>query len=136
MKSNKQLFLMLVLALMFAGCEKDYNYVAPPVDNDAPPPAVLVSFKNDIQPIFDASCNQSGCHDGNSYDPDLTAANAYDAIINTACIDTTNPAGSLLYVRLILPTTDKKFMPKGAGPLSATDITKILNWIKQGGQNN
>ena len=64
MKSTR-IFLLLSAFVFLYSCEKD-NYFIPketPVD-----PNVQVSLAADIQPIFDASCATSGCHDGQNDD--------------------------------------------------------------------
>ncbi len=88
-------------------------------------------FQNDIMPIFVASCYGSGCHD-KGIAPSLTAADAYDQLIQLGYVDTTDAANSKLYVRMI--STSSPMPP--AGPLPAEKTTKILAWIKKGALNN
>jgi len=136
MSYKRYLLPVAFLAMFIAGCNKDYNYVAPQINTSAPPPVTPISFSSDIQPIFNTDCNKSGCHDGNNYDPNLTAGNSYDALFNTGDIDTTNAANSKIYIRITYPTSNSKFMPKGGSPLANSEISKILGWIQQGAKNN
>lgn len=135
---RKRIFIPLMPVALFAmiwtGCEKDYNYIAPEVVIN---PNVEVSYSKNIQPIWNSGgCTVSGCHDGANYDPDLTAGNSYAALFNMGDVDTVDAENSIIYQRLILPTSDKKFMPKGGSPLPATEIALILEWIKQGAKDN
>ena len=82
--------------MLFNGC---YNDVIVPL----PPPVVPgeVSFSEDVQSIFDASCNSPGCHNNAGVAPNLTAGAAYGALINGGYIDTQNPSSSGLYQWMI-----------------------------------
>lgn len=106
-----------------------------------------VSFRNDIEPILQADCAiNSSCHSGtvnrgDNVDFDTTislsasTANtsyAYSSIISKDLINTTTPTASLLYIQV-----STGVMPKSPySPLNASNITLILNWIKQGAKNN
>ncbi len=98
--------------------------------------AATVSFKTDIIPIFKTSCAiNSSCHSGTSntgdnYDFDSSVA--YTTITGKQLIVTGTPTESLLYVEVSTGT-----MPKAPySPLSSSQVALILNWIKQGAQNN
>lgn len=91
-----------------------------------------ISFTQDIIPIFNASCNISGCHNAGGVPPVLTADKAYNALINGNYINTDIPEESELYKWL----TGKRSSPM---PLSGPDATinsTVLAWIKQGARNN
>jgi len=90
-----------------------------------------IFFSLDIQPIFNANCTSNGCHDGD-IDPDLTPANAWNALFAGNYVDTISPALSILYLRMNSNTSP---MPP-SGQLSSNEIAKVLIWIEQGGQNN
>lgn len=89
-----------------------------------------VSFKNDVTPIFDSSCNMAGCHDAQgSHSPSLVAEQAYDELLSGQYINTVEPEKSRLYVEL------NSGMPP-SGPLSANEMKIILGWITDGAKNN
>ncbi len=132
MKSKRVYLLLAVFALLYS-CEKD-NYFLPketPVN-----PNVPISFSQDIQPIFDASCATSGCHDGQNDDPNLSSGNAYAGLFSTGDIDTVNAENSKLYKRVA--GVSGALMPpvSSGGPLSSNQVSLILNWIKQGAKDN
>jgi hypothetical protein len=109
---------VIALATVFvSSCEKKI-FKAPVVDPNAP-----VSFTTEIQPLFTAKCAASGCHSG-AISPNLTEGKAYSSLIDGGLVDTLNAATSVLYVKL---TTN---MPPTKLP--ASDINKVLYWIKQG----
>ncbi|MDZ7777133.1 MAG: hypothetical protein U5L09_16725 [Bacteroidales bacterium] len=113
---------MMLIAFMVASCE--YESVAP-VEID---PDTELSFKNDIIPIFNESCNSSGCHATGDWTPDLTPENAYEALFAGDFIDTTSPANSDLY----------ESMNSGSMKIYSTPeaMASILQWIEQGAKNN
>ncbi|MGA3286906.1 MAG: hypothetical protein ABSD46_05750 [Bacteroidota bacterium] len=102
----------------------------------------LVSFSNQIQPIFNSQC--AGCHGGGLGGLTITAGNSYNNLVNVnAQLNCTSlkrvlpfdAANSALYRRVSGTTTCGEQMPQG-GALSASDITLIRDWINQGANNN
>lgn len=90
-----------------------------------------MSFTGDIIPIFNSSCNTSGCHNG-SVAPNLTSGNAYSALTTGGYLNTSNPESSELYQWM--KGNRSTVMPlSGANP---TYNAKVLAWIKQGALNN
>jgi hypothetical protein len=114
----------LAAAIGISGCYKDVYY--PDFDPNAP-----ISFNAELLPIFTKNCATSGCHDAvPAHKPALTADKAYTAITSGG------------FINLLVPEQSKIFnevksgsMPP-SGPLSSTDIQKILYWIKNGAPNN
>lgn len=90
-----------------------------PVDVDVPE---VVSFANDIQPIFSAKC--ATCH--TSTVPVLTSGNAYNSLINGSYVNTTDPASSVIIIKT----------GTGHGGLNPTEKALLLAWIEKGAQNN
>ena len=91
-----------------------------------------VSFVSDIQPIFDANCNQSGCHNNGGISPNLTAGAALGALNGGGFINTADPESSELY-QWMIGNRDED-MPL-SGPIGSANAT-VLAWIKQGALNN
>ena len=112
---------IFVVALLFASCEK--KYFKPPVID----PNATISYTKDIQPLFTANCSLSGCHNGN-VKPDLSGEKSYNSLIDGGYTDTLNPSTSLLMVKL------NTNMP--ASKLPASEINKVLSWMKQGTKLN
>jgi len=102
----------------------EYDFVEPV----AIEPGTEISFKNDVIPIFNNSCNSSGCHGAGDFDPVLTPESAYQNLMGLNQVDTTNPENSVLYESI---TTGS--MKEYASP---TDAEIILTWIEQGAENN
>lgn len=114
--------LLTAFVLLFTGCEYDY------VEPDNAPVVTKVSFSGDVVPIFNSSCNFSGCHSAGAVPPDLTPGNAYASLFANNMVDIGNPSGSLLY-----STMNSGSMKKYSTP----DKNKmILAWITQGGLDN
>ena len=108
----------------------------------------VVSFANDVQPIFTAHCATAMfCHTGPSpaQGMNLSAGMAYAAIVGVPSMEVpaldrvapSDPANSYL-VRKINggPSILGSQMPLGGPVLSAADIATITNWVQQGAANN
>jgi len=95
-----------------------------------------VSFKNDVVPVFELSCNEAGCHSGTNTSSrgrvNLEPAYAYNDLFKQHLIDTLNPTQSQLYQRLVSTSSS---MPPGIY-LDNCSIQTILTWIEQGAKNN
>jgi hypothetical protein len=102
----------------------------------------LVSFSNQIQPIFNKNNQCTGCH-GGSGGLTITAGVSYNNLVNI------NAQSSCTALKRVLPfdadnsvlykkvsgTTCGSRMPQGSS-LSASDIALIRDWINQGANNN
>jgi len=89
----------------------------------------VVSFSVDIQPIFDQSCNNAGCHSAGGTAPDLSPGNAYADLFSENLIDLTTPANSKLYTKVATGGSMNKHVQPG-------DPEIILKWIEEGALNN
>lgn len=116
----------LLLASFMTSCQKEILVPNPVEVPDT------VSFAADVIPIFNESCNMSGCHITGGISPNLTPENAYFDLTITGMIDVDDPEGSLLYTRMISTT---KPMPP-AGKLADGKLEIVLKWIQQGGLDN
>lgn len=120
----KKLGYLIAGLVLFASCE--YDFIVPEV-------VVLpdeISFKDDIVPVFDNSCNITGCHTEGHFAVDLTPDNAYQDLFAKNMIDIDNPELSVLYSKLIETggTHDGRSTP--------TQQELILKWIVDGALNN
>lgn len=122
-------FLFLV-AVTFSACRKDIGPVVVPPAVTAP-----VSFKSDIQPMFNSSC--ISCHNASHQYLQLDSCCSYYELFftgaNAPYIDTLNPSQSLIIKRMtgeIGPT-----MPL-TGALPQSEIDLVLRWIEEGAKNN
>jgi len=127
MKSRIIISLAAILLIAgLSGCKKDV--IDPGPDPNAPPQ--FVSFKTDLVPIFSGKCALSGCHDGLSHNPALTADKAYSAITSGGYISLQAPSSSVLYGEV------KSGSMPPTGSLKSVDIQKIYDWIRNGAPNN
>jgi len=118
-----KIFLAVVFAgSLMAGC---YYDIVKPIDPNQP-----VSYSGDLQPLWNANCTTTGCHDGSSHEPALIPDVSYNSLISGGFVNTQIPTESILYKELstgAMPTT---------GKLPASDIQKVLHWIELGAPNN
>ncbi len=104
--------------------------------HEAQMPIPSYSFRQDILPILETSCALNGdCHLGANNGNDhisFDSSEAYNSIIAKHLVSAGAPTASLLYVEV-----STGIMPKAPYPaLSSSQISAILDWIKQGAQNN
>jgi hypothetical protein len=129
LKRIGEVFLMLsVITLGISACVSDT--IVYPEDPEIPD-TLTISFNDDIIPIFNSSCNGGGCHDG-TWNPDLTPANAYNALTSGVpkdYVNTDDPESSLLYVKISPGESMEQFITSG-------ERAQILRWIEQGALNN
>jgi len=102
-------------------------------------------FAADIQPILNASCARSGCHNSTaSAGMNLSSGQAYANIVNVASSEVpsrkrvlpNDAENSYLVMKLEGRQTSGGRMPLGGGSLGSTQIQLIKNWINQGAKNN
>lgn len=91
-----------------------------------------VSFKVDVMPIFNESCNMSGCHPSGGIPPDLSEESGYQNLLSLDMVDTLAAEESILYKRMI---DVQKPMPT-SGILSPSKTNLILIWIQEGARDN
>lgn len=116
-------FLVFSLAI-FASCE--YEFIEPE-------PVVIpetISFADDIIPIFNSSCNFSGCHVSGFGVLDLSPANAFNDLFRKGMINIDAPDESDLYLKLIESGGTHR------GRSTSGEQAIILEWIVKGAQNN
>lgn len=121
-------FLAALALLIVVGCYKDKTVILE-TGSDINRP---VSFVNDIIPLFNSSCNMSGCHSAGGKSPDLTPTNAYNSLVNGNYVNKEDAAASELYAWM----TGKRGMPMPVSGINKDHNALILAWIKQGAQNN
>ena len=123
---NKSIVKILVLAAFISGALFSCTYET--ITRTEPEVPDSVSFSVDIIPIFNASCNVSGCHSKGGIAPDLTEQNAYISLIFFGYIDTDVPEESIVYEKI----------NTGSMKTYATDTDRalILKWIEQGALDN
>jgi hypothetical protein len=85
----------------------------------------LLSFQNDIVPIFTSKC--INCHSG-SLNPDLRSVNAFTSLTNGGYLNISNPTSSRLYIQLVSSSHSPR--------TSDTEKQRILLWISEGALNN
>lgn len=118
---GKLLFAIIVMGLGLASCTYHTNDYDP---SEAPD---NVSFGADIIPIFEASCNSAGCHNG-SIPPTLTEDVAYVNLLGGGYVEPDNSEGSILY----------QVIDGGTMTAYATDLERsyIKKWIDEGALDN
>ncbi len=123
--------LILPLAFAFAGMLPScgYDFVVP----EKPPvidPEEPISFVSQIEPIFSKNNNCTACHKTGATSPNLSAGNAFSAIV-PVLINTTDAEASKIY-QYPHPSTTTHSWKK----YDLADAALLLEWIKQGAKNN
>lgn len=120
--------IIIALVLVLPGCYKNRTVLFDTGAEITKP----VSFATDIIPIFNNSCNTTGCHTTGGKSPDLSVANAFNALSGGNYINRDDAANSNLYLWM----TGKKAAPMPLSGINKDYNALVLAWIKQGGQNN
>jgi hypothetical protein len=120
----KKIFLIMIMAyagLLSSSCTYDKIEAKPLPDT--------VSYKDDIQPIWDQKCMP--CHSSSGgIDPDLTAENSYNSLHDGGFVIANDADGSELYKQIASGS-----MPPG-NPLPQDQIDLVKKWINDGALNN
>ena len=106
--------------------------VEPPTDPE-PPPAPMVSFKDEIMPILTNTCAIDNCHDAvASGGLNLTSYDNFKNGGNSGAAFVAEDGEESLVVKRI----DGGGMPPIGPPLNADQIQLFIDWINEGAENN
>jgi len=112
------------LIMMLNSCEYDYIVTVP--EAPAPPPeSDTISYSQDIQPFFTASCEK--CHQG-GIAPDLRQGKSYSALV-PKYVTAGEPENSTLYTKCAPGGSMATYTP-------AEDLALIKRWINAGAKND
>lgn len=141
----KQAILLLALILL-SSCSGGESTTGPdpnPNPDPDPDPDRLVSFSQDIEPIFSGTCSAAGCHDSGTQESGVNLS-SYDAALKsvgvqygTEVIDPGSPNNSPIVDKI--SNDNPQFgvrMPEGGPPLNSAQIDSIIAWIEDGAPNN
>ena len=84
-----------------------------------------VTFSGTVQPIINAKCATSGCHNDNSTGYNLSTYGGVKAIANSNQL-----------MNSILRNGQSKPMPQGEPKLDDCSLVKIQKWVNDGAPNN
>lgn len=112
--------LLFLTAIIFS-CSKD-KVTENPISWDCD---TIVSFSNEVVPIFDQNCSTSGCHDASS----ASAGYVFDSYESIS-------ASAEISVDVMLHRTGLTPMPFTEEKLADSVIQVVGCWIDQGKQNN
>lgn len=118
----------IFLVLILNSCYYD-TYVPPEIDLD---PNKIISFSEDIQPIFDQNCSTVGCHQAGNISPNLEKESSYQSLINGKYINTDNPESSELYQWM----SGNRSITMPISGINEEFNVYVLAWIEQGAKNN
>ncbi len=123
--------IVLIGAVFFSSCERDYLKQAPKPIKGAEP---TVFFATDLEPFLNSKCGS--CHNVNGNSKPflkLKTGFAYDGIMKNpngrTYADTLAPASSLFYIKCAPGGSMNQY-------LTPPELTKILTWITEGAKNN
>lgn len=131
------------LTLVLVSCGGDGNSTGPDPDPDPnPDPDRVVSFSQDISPIFQSSCATSGCHGSGTQESGVNLS-SYDDALNSVgnqygenVINEGNPDESPLVDKIEPNPQIGQRMPYQRDPLPQADIDSIRAWIADGAPDN
>lgn len=131
--------LIVILIALIAGISSckhepiipDFGETESPVcDSDT------IYFVNDILPLINANCAQSGCHDAETAEDGIVLA-TYEDLMNSDVVEPGDAEDSDLY-EAITENDLEDIMPPPSTMINLTEeqIFTIRTWIDQGARNN
>ncbi len=138
MKTNKYLFFLALLFLLFSGCTHESTVPLSNLASDSTRYKGVacnkdtVYFYNSIGPLIITSCaSMKGCHNGNS--GEASSLTTYSNIMRY--VSAGNPGSSRLYN--VLSSGGEGIMPRPPyAPFTTTQKALVYKWIQQGAKNN
>jgi len=128
----KKFLILLGMLVSFTACQYETIEISVNGDDDQEPidETIILSFATDIAPIFsDKDC--TACHTFGKTSPDLTAANAYQSLVDGEYVVSNDPAASLIYTYPAPDATTHRWKY-----YNSRQAEKIFTWINQGALNN
>lgn len=147
---NKTLLVIICsLGLLVTSCGGGGNTMGPGEngDDDQNPPSEdtdrLVSFSEDIEPIFTGSCATSGCHDAGTQESGVDLS-SYESALSSEGIQyggeiiiPGDPEGSPIVDKVANDNPEHGVrMPEGGPYLSSAEIDSIRAWIEDDAPDN
>lgn len=137
----KHIMIIAAIPFILFACKKDKGPIV--IKNTS---ERIISFSNDIQPIFDASCNGPGCHDlfEDAGKLNLEANVSYSELVNQESfafapemlVKPGDPAASVLLQKMNGNSAYDPQMPLFAPAVADSLIQNISTWIEQGALDN
>lgn len=111
------------------------------IDNSTIVEVEMVSFADDVLPIFVSTCGGTGCHINEAVNQvELTnyqrTISSFAETYNKALVIPGDVAGSPLIDKILANPQFGIRMPDGGPPLSNTQIETISTWVEEGALNN
>ncbi|MBM4170694.1 MAG: hypothetical protein FJ214_02345 [Ignavibacteria bacterium] len=128
----KYLIFLLLVSMVCLSCDDTINQED--LDNKIIP-STKVSFSQHIQPVFEARCNNAGCHNDQDRASGLSLTSYVNTTSNYLIVAPGTPSNSKL-VWVIEGNSTNPMPPIGYRPLTKNQIDGIKNWIKEGAKNN
>jgi hypothetical protein len=126
MKNTIKILILTGMGLFLGSCYYDTF----PEEEVGPPPTE-VSYSKDIQPLWNNDC--TSCHPSIAQ-PDLSADNSYNSLINGGFVTPGNASTSVLYQSLLELNGVSLMPPDGKWPNSQIQLVEA--WINEGAENN
>jgi hypothetical protein len=117
---------LLVFLMLTVGISSCYHRLTEVVRPDPPPE--VISYSENIQPIWDARCATSNCHDGR-WSPNLLQDVSYNELIGGGYVNVDQPENSSIYTVCAPGGSMAQYTQAG-------DADLILQWIEEGALNN
>lgn len=133
--------LLITAVVLLSGCNK--TVTSPESTSQAL--GTTVSFKNNVQPIFNRYCAANGCHAGSQNNGmNLSSGSSYSQIVNVQSydapgyklVDPFKADSSVIYLKITHNPIAGIGMPYGQAFIPDSNIQTIKSWINQGAKNN
>ncbi len=124
--------LLISVSIILFSCDDTINQSE--LDS-RPIPLSNISYAEHIQPVFDAKCSYSGCHNDADMAGGLSLTSHSNTTANYLIVAPGYPDNSRL-VLAVEGRTVNPMPPLGYWPLTDNQIRAIRTWVKEGAKNN
>lgn len=119
--------------LVYTGCKDTIS--GNELDKKAIPDS-NVSFSQNLQPVLEVKCANSGCHDDGTRSGGISFTTWANATSDPNVVYPGKPENSSMVWSIERLPNVQAMPPVGYPPLTAAQINGIKTWIKEGAKNN
>lgn len=127
---KKIVFLFCTLFLITA-CQYEVIKIEPIIPPSPDDEVEVISFVNDIEPIFNLNDKCTSCHTTGKTAPDLSTGKAFRSLTSSNLIVSNNPEASKIYTYTNPSATTHVWKH-----YTSKEANLVYYWINQGGKDN
>ena len=128
---NASILFFFFIIIFTQACDDTLNQI-----DDSFIPEENVSYSSHIQPVFEAKCNTSDCHNNADRAGGLAFTSWAETTANPLVVFPFEPNNSSLIWAIENQSGAQQMPPLGSVPLTENQRRGVRTWIAEGAQNN